>query len=314
MHCPHHATSVHALNASHSADPQDFYRALAARAGLHFDAALQLWVAAEPATVRQLLEHAALGVRPPDEPVPRQLQGSHFGAVFAQWLRMREDAGHAAEKAALAGLLADWSDSAIEGAARRASTIAASGGPRHWQWASLPCSIAALLGLELPDLAAQRGLLAKLAAWAAALKPQADAAALAAADAACAALAPLRAQQLALLWQSYEAGAGLLGNAWLAGSAAQDPTPPIHHTRRFALQELRLLGQTLPRGAPLLLLLVADPALGYGHGRHQCPGRALALRIAALALAHAPARPAAIPPHYLPLPNARVPVLPEQPC
>lgn len=301
---------MHALNAAYQAEPWPFYRHACARPGLHFDAALQLWIAADAPTVRALLTHPGLGVRPPGEPVPPALQGRPFGAVFRRWLRMRDDANHAAEKAALQAALARWTAAQILQHAEAASRLAATGGPRHWQWASLPCSIGGLLGLALPDLAAQRRLLGQLASWATALKPGATPAELDAADRALAAMEPLEAQQLALLWQGYEAGAGLLGNAWLAGAAAQEQAPPVHHTRRFAQADMQLAGATLPRGACVLLLLVAEPALGFGHARHQCPGRELAMRIADIALRHAPLRPAGLAAAYLPLSNIRIPALP----
>jgi len=312
MPCPH--APIDALNAAHHAEPWAFYRAACARPGLHFDAALAQWIAADAATVRALLAHPDLGVRPPNEPVPRALLGRPFGAVYARWLRMRDDAGHAAEKVALNAALARWTDAQLRQHAEAASRLAATGGPRHWQWASLPCSIAGLLGLALPDLDAQRRLLRQLASWATALKPGATPAELDAADAAAAALArldaQLDAQHLALLWQAYEAGAGLLGNAWLASTALDRQPPPVHHTRRFARTDLQIAGAALPRGACVLLLLVAEPALGYGHGRHQCPGRELALQIAGIALRHAPARPPALAAACLPLPNIRIPQLP----
>jgi cytochrome P450 len=84
----------------------------------------------------------------------------------------------------------------------------------------------------------------------------------------------------------------------------------VHHTRRFALADLQLAGAAVPRGACVLLLLVAEPALGYGHGRHQCPGQDLALQIASIALRHAPARPPELAAACLPLPNVRIPELP----
>ncbi|MEJ6000889.1 hypothetical protein [Paucibacter soli] len=307
MHCP---SSLHALNAAQHADPDSLYRKLVARPGLHFDPQLQLWIAAEAASVRALLDHPELGVRPPDEAVPLQLQGRAFGAVFARWLRMRDDAGHAGEKAALQLALAAWPPERVLQLAEATSRLAAQGGARHWQWACLPCSIAGLLGFALPDLAAQRALLQHLAHWAAALRPGASPQTLDAADAAVAALAPLDAQALALLWQSYEAGAGLLGNAWLTGATVEGTPPPIHHTRRFARTDMQMAGVTLPRGACVLLLLVAEPALGFGHGRHRCPGQDLALQIANIALRHAPPRPPGLQPGYLPLPNVRIPELP----
>jgi cytochrome P450 len=76
---------------------------------------------------------------------------------------------------------------------------------------------------------------------------------------------------------------------------------PIQNTRRFVTQDVHILGTPLPAGAPILLLLgsanrdntndqradelqwnrVPQPSFSFGHGVHACPGRALALVIAA---------------------------------
>ncbi len=80
--------------------------------------------------------------------------------------------------------------------------------------------------------------------------------------------------------------------------------PPTHNTRRFAAQDLTLCGQELSAGDAVLLVLAAanrdpqlnpDPdefrlhrtqrrTLGFGHGRHACPGQHLAQAIAASAI------------------------------
>lgn len=80
--------------------------------------------------------------------------------------------------------------------------------------------------------------------------------------------------------------------------------PPVHNTRRFVSEPCVIAGVDLAPGDTLLLLLAAagrDPsihrqpdrlllqrpdndALGFGHGRHACPGQRLALTIAAAAL------------------------------
>jgi cytochrome P450 len=119
---------------------------------------------------------------------------------------------------------------------------------------------------------------------------------------------------IGLLSQSYEATAGLLGNCLIAlqqhGAADILSLPafveevarydsPVQNTRRFMVQDLEIHGQLLRKGDAILLLLAAGNrdnafnakgddfvqgradrrSLSFGHGRHSCPGQALALKI-----------------------------------
>ncbi len=369
MNCPYAHTPpsppLHALNAAQTADTaalQSFYQDLSRQPLLQRADDLGLWIAAAPHLVRQALAHPDLGVRPPTQPVPEPLQGRAFGRVYAQWLRMRDDAGHGAEKTVLQDILREQvtAGSALEACARRQARQALSQGWHHWQWRSVVASVGDLLGLPLAPPAAQEGLMQQLRAFAQALPPHAGPAALAAADLACERLreslsrhasGPLwqalqaersrlidpHAHALSLLWQGYEAGAALLGQAALQTGALQSTDThaealarlqqpskqlgPIHHTRRWAQRDCELAGQALARGEALLLVLVGEnQALGYGHGRHQCPGRELALHIGAWSLLEAQAflgeqgqtRPLPVCLGFEPLPNARIPMLGAQ--
>ena len=82
---------------------------------------------------------------------------------------------------------------------------------------------------------------------------------------------------------------------------------PIQNTRRFVTQDTVILDTPLPAGAPILLLLgsanrdstnvlqadelqwnrVPQPYFSFGHGVHACPGRSMALVIAASAITQA---------------------------
>jgi len=108
--------------------------------------------------------------------------------------------------------------------------------------------------------------------------------------------------------------------------------PSIHSTRRFVARPVEVAGEHLPAGEVILLVLAAagrDPLCnpqphaflldrperevpGFGHGRHQCPGQALACAIAASALKALLAGDGlqALPRswHYRPSMNARIPV------
>lgn len=139
-----------------------------------------------------------------------------------------------------------------------------------------------------------------------------------------------------LLFQSCEAGAGLLGNALIMAGRrgahalrsradalaliddASRRDPPLHNTRRFMAAPVDIDGQRIDAGQTVLLVLAAaaliEPEAGWTFGalRHACPGAALARSQAANALLNLlrhgmdPARLAARF-RYRPLPNARVP-------
>ena len=132
--------------------------------------------------------------------------------------------------------------------------------------------------------------------------------------------AVLAANLVGLLFQSCEAGAGLLGNALVhAGrqglstdAACADAQtiidhvirhdPPLHNTRRFLADSITINGQRIEAGQTVLLVLAAAatvhpdagwtfgaPGLGTpGRGApgHACPGQGLARRHAADALVH----------------------------
>ncbi len=159
-----------------------------------------------------------------------------------------------------------------------------------------------------------------------------------AADATVAGIAPdmLAANLAGLLFQSCEAGAGLLGNALvMAGrrGAHTAPTrehaqaliddvqrqdPPLHNTRRFMTETVDIDGHRIAAGQTVLLVLAAaatvQPDAGwiFGAHRHACPGAVPARRHAAESLRHllragVDAAALAARFRYRPLPNARVP-------
>ncbi|HUG25836.1 MAG TPA: cytochrome P450 [Albitalea sp.] len=109
--------------------------------------------------------------------------------------------------------------------------------------------------------------------------------------------------------------------------------PPVQNTRRFVAEPTRVCGVDLPPGATILVVLAAasrDPALhhdaevlnlerdgaeliGFGAGRHACPGQRIALAIAAGAVAHLVQRTGALNAQairwtYRPSANARIPL------
>lgn len=294
------------------------------------DPATGFWLARSPALVEALLNDARFGVRPPAQPLPPHLAGRLLGTQFAAWVRMRDDAGHAAAKVGLVAVIRQWPEP--RAVAREQALIALDGGWNHWIWAVSLCSMARLLGLAVPNLPAQTERLAQFRLLAGAI---ARADALDAADAACAELlealapAPDLPNRLGLLWQSFEAGAALLGQALIAlrsdtdkrrsGSVADWlPTLGIQpgvilSTRRFARVALQW-GQAQLQPGDGVLLSLNDDAHSFGAGAHRCPGRDLALAIAAEAVETLIASGVSdwpAPRQVLTLPNARIPIFEE---
>lgn len=293
-----------------------------------------------------------LRMRPPGEPLPPPLRdhGGPLAEVFARWLRQRDDAAHAPEKTALTRALLALSEDDIRTHARRQAAIALRGGWSHWSWAVPASTVASLLGLAMHDVEAQRGLHLALRAMASGLGAQADREAVRGGGAAVSALlaalddaerrapdAPLQwtllrhaapsrwtdraaftANRLALIWQSHEAGAALLGHALLEGqSTGRVPSREdllrlardggaVRVTKRFDCRQTPAAAVTVP---------LAGTDHPFGDGAHRCPGQGLALSSAQAALAWLaeqhdlpPLRPTA----PLSLPNMDIPQFDHQ--
>lgn len=166
-------------------------------------------------------------------------------------------------------------------------------------------------------------------------------------------LAPAQAaNRIAFMQQALDATSGLLGHTALMLLQAREPQvaqsldamrafvceverycAPIQNTRRFAAEPLVLAGQAIAAGQGVLLVLASanrDEALnpqpdrfnperterrsmGFGFGRHACPGGAIAIEIAASAIhwLRAQGRLEALfgrQTGFRPLGNARIPV------
>ena len=338
--------------ATHS-DPIPYYRQLQAGPALVFDASLRLWVASRAEVIEEIFANPDCVVRPPAEPVPRAIAGSSAGAVFGALARMNEGAAHANARRTVSELLTRVDPQRVaQLTARLAQDPALPQAPTLNAWMfALPTSVVAcLLGFREAELA-------PVSAWVAefvqCLSPLSGAAQLEAASHAAAALmarfaaleppgtaAATLANLLGLLSQTHEATAGLIGNSivallrsptllhslrrqpalaaeLVAGTARTDPS--VQNTRRFVARATIVAGVALAPGDTLLLLLgaVTDRTLGFGHGRHACPGQAIALTIATAALQHLltlpqPLDAATLHWRYRPSANARLPLFFDQ--
>ncbi len=321
------------------ADPYPLYAGLRERQrteGLFFDPTVGAWVAATADAVQAALQQPGLVVRPTAEPVPAALAGRPAGEVFGGLMRMNEGPRrHGAPKAEVE----PWLATLCAGA----DTAAAAALDAGWRPGAMHIddllaegplvTLAGLLG-QPPDrwAALARDTRRLVRAWAAG----ADASTLDAGDEAAVRLMEHlggNANRVGLFTQTCDATAGLVGNALVAwqrgrieGFAIADleqvarDDPSVHNTRRWAAHPLMLLDRQLELGDPLIVLLAsalrdtsAGPGLGWGAGRHACPGQRLSLHIASALLrrwhAEGPKalREATARWSYRRLPNARIP-------
>lgn len=290
-----HTPPTDAIQAVSHPDPYPWYRQQREGPPITFDATLGLWVATRAEVVFEALDHPALRVRPPAEPVPAPLLGRPVGEWFGRLVRMNDgERAHARPKAGLAQALAAVHPADTARRAREASERA----PADWNtWMTeVPLhTVAGLLGFAETDLprvatavvglvaamspqatashrdegdAAARQLLARLAPLLAAAVP--DSLVARAARAAWPSPEALLANLAGLLTQTCEATAALLGNTVVALARGERAEPgalpgfvaevmrhdaPVQNTRRFAAEPLSLAGTALPAGATVLLVL-----------------------------------------------------------
>jgi cytochrome P450 len=344
MHPPEHAVAA----VTHP-DPYPYYATLAARRVPWYDAGLRLWIAAHPTLLRDVLAHPDCRVRPAHELVPASLAGP-LGSVFGALVRMNDGPRHASGKAVLTRALAAVPMGEVQACARHVAAGLANPPALNRFAAQVPMrTVARLLGFTddgLPRIAA-------LAAdFATGLSPLADAVQVDRAQGATLALLDamrslvdrrprgalldavlagewadehaLLANLCGLLSQTFDATSGLLGNAIVARlrGSTEEPTalvarvmatdPAIHNTRRFTAAPVTFGDIAIPAGETILLVLANG--MGFGAGRHACPGEAMAQAIvtgAVEALLAAGPLPD-VRWNYRPSVNARVPVFDQQ--
>jgi cytochrome P450 len=358
-----HASAMDPISAATASNPYPYYSTLEP-----FFKEGAFWVASSAAAVTEVFESGLCRVRPASEPVPKALLGTPIGEMFRQMARMNDGPAHKAMKAVL--LEALGSANVSETAAACARKLAA-GKVTDFAFQLSVHTMVRVLGLDLQDPAPLARDLARCiapvvtpeqvhlgsCAWlelsTLLALPEARGGALFAALLDAAARngmtepAQVIANAIALLFQVYDATAGLIGNTLLA--LARHPTDPaqcrqavletlrwdapVHNTRRFVVKAGTIAGQRVAEGEVILLLLAAanrDPlanpradqfdlhreaprVFSFGAGIHACPGRTLAVDIATagvrqLLLAGTNLEKLASDFAYLPSPNVRVPL------
>lgn len=309
------------LEAATHPDPYPFYADLAGNRPLYFDEAISMWVASSAANVAAILADDRMAVRPSAEPVPSVLSGLRSGDVFADLMRMTDGPVHSPLKRSAfhatshcsAAECADTTGEVMNSRPIQAAWLNPRETARNVMFAVPTFTVGTLLGVA-PEQRAR--LLVEVAAFAAGISPIANPeqrqlghfAAIALSgrieqlmegpgskgrllatflDAAAENRIEHRrviANVVGFLFQTYEATAGLVGNAIrllaamspLRETLSQRPDqlggfvnevmrfdPPAQNTRRFPLQDVELGGQVLKSGSQILVVLAAasrDPA------------------------------------------------------
>ena len=354
-------------------DPYPYYAQLRAEGGLVFHQGLKLWVASSARAVATVLAHSDCHVRPPHEPVPKAIVGGMAGQVFAQLMRMNEGERQRCPRSAIEPGLALIDASEVEALVSARLITPDAAGLYNAMFRGPVCVVAALLGFS----PAQGRAISELTAdFVGCLSPRSDQAQLQAAQVAAEQLSRLFielledpdnksillagirqrfvgdqemliANLIGLFSQTYEATAGLIGNALLALirnpslrsesmridhliAEVQRFDPSVQNTRRFVVAPCEIDGVRLDSGDVILVLLASanrDPQLNerpdafmldrpqrrsftFGAGRHHCPGQMLALEIASATLKEILAhRPDwdCLGWHYRPSLNSRLP-------
>ncbi|MGE8066255.1 cytochrome P450 [Pseudomonas sp. NPDC089569] len=359
------------------ADPYPFYARLRAEGGLTFDHGLNLWLASTARVVRAVLAHPDCHVRPAHEPVPNSIAGGMAAKVFGQLMRMNEGERQRCPRSAIEPELSTIDSREVQALVGARLIMPGADGLQAAMFRGPACVVASLLGFT----PAQGRIISELTAdFVACLSPLSTPAQLDTAHAAAEQLSShfrelleeqsqqspllagicqrftatdshadsLIANLIGLLSQTFDATAGLIGNALVA--LIENPSlrfdtppidellaevqrfdPPVQNTRRFVSAPCRIEGVNLNKGDTILVLLASanrDPQLNhnpdtfladrqdrrsltFGSGRHQCPGQALAMEIASATLKQIlKVNPTLeqLSWHYRPSLNGRVPV------
>jgi len=305
------------LTAPTAEDPYPYYARLALEHPLHFDGEHNAWVAASSAVVEAVLNDAAFQVRPPGDAVPATMLGTALGRLFSRMARMTDGSAHASRRHDAEQLLTRINIAAITAALPDLQTA-----PLDASMFAFPSrAVATLLGVAAHRI---EGIEVHARALARAIAPGAPPNTVEPASRAVEALDAVFAERfrdeqqrygaIGLLFQTYDATAGLIGNTLyhlaiaqpvIAARIVQDaPTlagfvgevarldPSVHNTRRFASTEIGIGNDIVRENESVLVVLAAantDPGaqgrtLTFGAGPHACIAARLAITIASVAV------------------------------
>jgi cytochrome P450 len=298
-------------------DPYAYYARLAIEHPFFYDDELRCWVACSVKAVDAVLGNDAFAVRPAIEPIPSIMQGTPLGELFSRMVRMTDGAAHAPRRHDAEALVDGMNVGAITSALPDLDRD-----PLDKLMFAFPSrAVATLLGIAPARVPGIEELTHALARG---IAPDGTGDDVARASSAVVALDRIfverfpdvqqRLGAIALLFQTYDGTAGLIGNTLYQLAVAQ-PTitrrivadaktltgfvaevarldPPVHNTRRFATSDIRVEDAIVRSGESVLVVLAAAnydaEAAGrtftFGEGTHACIAARLAITIASVAV------------------------------
>ncbi|MBZ0316132.1 MAG: cytochrome P450, partial [Anaerolineae bacterium] len=299
-----------------------YYVELVAQRPFYYENALKAWVVSSAEGVTEILSHPACRVRPIDEPVPRGLVGSAAGIIFQHLARMNDGHKHVELKQGITARLAE-----IE--ATRLVSLSQKWAQARWQGATrlneysfeLPVYVMAdSLGILSDCLPEVVQWVRQFARCLNSLStPEQVVIGKIAAENLLGRLEPEHgkiwaANLIGLMFQAYEATAGLIGNTLIAVREFGRPifehphllpdfiqeviryNPSVQNTRRYLSEDVIIGGQAMRAGDTVIVVLAAanrDPQINpnpqqfqigrpnrqyftFGLGGHACPGAGVA--------------------------------------
>lgn len=334
------------LTAIQHESPWSYYSELVREKPIYFEDSLKLWVISDAASIDIILNDHSFQVRPLSQPVPHGIETTAAGEIYSQLIRMREGEYHQQLKDIITQALSNSDLSSVQSLAKHYARLLLDNGEEINNWMfTVPAAIVANLCGFMPENAPN---IVKLIAEFVLCIPinasiehqqrasfaaselltlfseeiaQAPENSLLTELLRCASKngwvqqAPLVANAIGFLSQTYDATAGLVGNVLLLIQLYPDLwkqeteeifikeaaryVSPIQNTRRFATKDMTINGHKIVSGDTVLLLLAAanhDPKCfpqpeifklersyteyySFSGGRHRCPGAAIARAI-----------------------------------
>lgn len=339
-------SSLNPLTAIQHESPWNYYSELIREKPIYFEDALKSWIVSDAASIDMILNDPSFQVRPLAQPVPYGIETTAAGEIYRQLIRMREGEYHQQLKNIIVQALSTADLSSVQTLAKHYAQLLLDNGEEINRWiftvpAAIVANLCGFIPKNVPNIVKLIAEFVLCIPNNASIEHQ-QRASFAARELLtlfseeinqapensllnellyCASKngwmqqAPLVANAIGFLSQTYDATAGLTGNVllliqhypdlWNQDTAkifikeAARYASPIQNTRRFATKNITINGHKIISGDTILLLLAAanhDPKCfpqpevfklersyaeyySFSGGRHLCPGAAIAQAI-----------------------------------